>query len=140
MLDIPIWSEKYSNDKYAEYAIRGPTLDLYCASYKNTNPDNYLEYSYNKTGYNVKLSANNIPIVTINDRDNLYYITDTNKAYTMWIASPHALDKSVMSVLYYGEISGSTYRSYLGFRPVVCLKSDMQLKKISDTEYMIIDN
>ena len=42
MLDTSIWNSIYKNE-YAEYAIGGPTIEMFCESYKNTHPTNYIE-------------------------------------------------------------------------------------------------
>ena len=50
MLDTDIWNPIYKNE-YAEYAIGGPTLEMFCASYKDTHPNKYIECTANSTGY-----------------------------------------------------------------------------------------
>ena len=42
MLDTSIWNPIYKNE-YAEYAIGGPTLEMFCESYKDTHPTQYIE-------------------------------------------------------------------------------------------------
>ena len=44
MLDTDIWNPIYKNE-YAEYAIGGPTLEMFCASYKDTHKNKYIEYT-----------------------------------------------------------------------------------------------
>ena len=97
MLDEPRWSEKYANPDYAEYAIGGPTLELWCASYKATHPDKYVECSYNDTGYLVKwsdsTSSPDTSLARTEDNNDLYYIKEyMDKASSMWIASPTVYD------------------------------------------------
>ena len=146
MLDEARWSAKYANPEYAEYAIGGPTLELWCASYKASHPDKYVECSYNGTGYQVKWSdSTSSPDYYIDgaeDDKDLYYIkSSTNKASYMWLASPSAVSSShLMCVNYYGNVSRNYYSSSnTGFRPLVCLQSGIQLEKISDTELKIIE-
>ncbi len=56
MMDTDSWS-KFVDNTYAEYAIGGPTLELFCASYRATHPDKYIECdSVTKNGYQVKWS------------------------------------------------------------------------------------
>ena len=59
-------------------------------------------------------------------------------AGAMWVASPsdHSLHNAVMDVAFTGAVRCDD-DSYIGFRPVVCLKSDAILTKISDTQYRI---
>ena len=146
MLDISRWNEKYRNETYADYAIGGPTLDLFCESYENTHKSKYIEYIHNTTGYQMKWSnstdsyGNSLSI--LDTSDNLYVITSPNKCSTTWIAAPSSV--YVDSLLYVSSAGMlSSYGAYTnpstGFRPVVCLKSGVQLEKISDTEYRILE-
>lgn len=144
MLDEARWSEKYKNPEYAEYAIGGPTLELWCASYKKTHTDKYVEFTYNATGYQVKWDSTesfSTSVSGADDSDNLYYIKNTN-GY-MWLASPSAYNPiTLMGINYSGDVDYEYYfcnRFSTGFRPIVCLKSGIQLEKISDTELKIIE-
>ena len=108
MLDEARWSAKYAKTEYAEYAIGGPTLELWCASYKATH-DRYIECTYNSTGYQVKWSdSTGSPSDSVSgaeDDNDLYYIkSSTSKCSYMWLASPSALDSyTLMSVSYNGD-------------------------------------
>ena len=57
----------------------------------------------------------------------------------MWVASPSAYHiNDLMIVDYYGKVGWNSYDfRYLGFRPIVCLKSDTQLIKNEDGSYTI---
>ena len=142
MLDEARWSEKYANPKYSEYAIGGPTLELWCASYKATH-DRYVEATYDSTGYRVKWSdSTSSPSYSISgaeDDNDLYYITDPDKCSYMWLASPSAFESDfLMLVNYTGRVDYDRYyNSYTGFRPLVCLKSGIQLEKQNDGTYLI---
>ena len=144
MLDEARWSAKYANPEYAEYAIGGPTLELWCASYKASHPDKYVECSYNGTGYQVKWSdSTGSPSYSISgaeDDKDLYYIkSSTNKASYMWLASPSAFSSNdLMSVGFTGGVNNYYYGiSSTGFRPLVCLQSGIQLEKQNDGTYLI---
>ena len=50
MLDMNIWSPIYANE-YAEYAIGGPTIEIYCASYNNTHPLEEIDCINDWSGY-----------------------------------------------------------------------------------------
>ena len=144
MLDEARWSAKYANPDYAEYAIGGPTLELWCASYKAAHPDKYVECTYTSTGYQVKWSdSTSSPSYSVSgaeDDNDLYYIkSSTSKCLYMWLASPSA---SYSDFLVYvgctGSVSRSSYSSsYTGFRPLVCLQSGIQLEKQNDGTYLI---
>ncbi len=146
MLDEARWSAKYANPEYAEYAIGGPTLELWCASYKAAHPDKYVECSYDDTGYLVKWSdSTGSPSDSVSgaeDDEDLYYITDYDKCSYMWLASPSAYDSSNLVRVSFTGLVGSDYLyfySYVntGFRPLVCLQSEIQLEKQTDGTYLI---
>ena len=144
MLDEGRWSTNYANTTYAEYAIGGPTIELWCASYKATH-DRYVESTYNATGYQVKWSdSTSSPTYSVSgaeDENDLYYIADKNKCQGMWVASPSSFrSNNLMSIFYNSLINTNSYSGSLtGFRPIICLKSGIQLEKISDTELKIIE-
>ena len=46
LMDTNVWST-FAGTK-AEYAMGGPTIELFCASYKQTHPDKYIDYNVNK--------------------------------------------------------------------------------------------
>ena len=147
MLDEARWSAKYANPEYAEYAIGGPTLELWCASYKAAHPDKYVECTYNSTGYQVKWSdSTGSPSYSVSgaeDDNDLYYIkSSTDKCSYMWLASPSAHSSRLLMYVYYnGDVSFSYYdygyRSSTGFRPLVCLQSGIPLEKQTDGTYLI---
>ena len=144
ILDEPRWSEKYVNKNYADYAIGAPTLEMFCASYRKTHPTRYIEYTYDEVGYDVKwsnsTSSPSLLIGDVDDYNELYIVTDNSynqlKSRGMWIASPASNGaligaNSVHQILYYAN------GGYKGFRPIVCLKSGIQLEKQSDGTYII---
>ena len=61
----------------------------------------------------------------------------------MWIASPSNKPYSAGGYLdlydlgYYGNVTSATWNTLLGFRPLVCLKSDVVLKKQENGNYII---
>ena len=93
MLDTDIWNPIYKNE-YAEYAIGGPTLEMFCASYKDTHKNNYIECTANSTGYQVRWQggsyANSIRDLTEDEYNSIYIKSDYSKAIAMWLASPSA--------------------------------------------------
>ena len=144
MMDTNVWGV-YAGAK-AEYAMGGPTIELFSASYKQTHPNKYVECnSIDEYGYKVKLNTDSSYkyVVELQDDFNHIYIkSDDYKADGMWIASPSSSDtygfSSLINIRYSGAINCGSYKNkYLGFRPIVCLKSDVLLKKISDGVYAI---
>ena len=140
MLDETRWSAKYANSNYAEYAIGGPTLEMFVASYNKAHPEKPMYCSANSTGYYISWTngGTDYYIDGLDTSESLYVISDTFKAYAMWLGSPSAINAdSLMNVNYVGYVLYGYYISHSGFRPLVCLKSDIQLEKQSDGKYLI---
>ena len=158
MLDTNLWKDfmdKTDGSGKAQYAIGGPTIEMYFASYNQTHSTNYITLAFdtesgnNAYGYKMTGSSGGTNFATStvgikDDINNLYrYDTDSTYATTYWFASPSASNAYYMT----GASSSSSsagVRGYYsdknsGFRPVVCLKSDVQLKKIGEYEYKIIE-
>ena len=138
MLDINAW-KGFAGEK-ADYAIGGPTVELFFKSYnkkcgtnyvaKATSAMGYLVGNGSATGYQVELSVNN---------DSLYVLNSQERANEMWISSPISdLQYNIISVDYTGKV-GNTIRTSVtsGFRPIVCLKSDVTLKDNGNGTYTI---
>ena len=133
MLDTDVWSTFTDDDRKAEYAIGGPTLDLFCESYNQKYPNNKLSYSsMSSTGYIFDSSYD------LTD-DSLYVISSFNNAGGMWLASPGSNTDDLMYVDYAGSVYDYDYfgEIYFGLRPIVCLKPEVQLEKQSDGTYKI---
>ena len=109
MLDTKIWNPIYKND-YAEYAIGGPTLEMYCASYKDTHPSKYIECTANSTGYQVRWNGGSysysITGVPQDEYNSIYIKSDTSKARAMWLASPSARSTNGLMLAYYNRQCG----------------------------------
>ena len=93
MLDTSIWNPIYKNE-YAEYAIGGPTLEMFCESYKDTHSSRYIECTANSTGYEVRWQGGSydysISGVPKDEYNSIYIKPGFSKAYAMWLASPSA--------------------------------------------------
>ena len=135
MLDSNIWNAKYKNS-YAEYVLGGPTIEMFCASYKATHPSRYIECeSYTTNGYRVKWSDGSYSIyvsgLSISELENLYVISDTTNASAYWLASPtvgFSGDGNLLDVYYNGYVNYDHFaNSNPGLRALVCLKSNVQL-------------
>ena len=72
--------------------------------------------------------------------DNTFVISSTSKAGGMWVSSPSASSENyVMYVGYDGRVShDSSISDDYGFRPVVCLKSGVNLVQ-SGSDYTITE-
>ena len=137
MLDSNIWNTKYKNS-YAEYVLGGPTIEMFCASYKATHTEKYIEEEVtNANGYKVKWNTDSSYIYSISglstsELENLYVISDPTKAGAYWLASPSAYDYcSLILVSCGGRVYYDFYfrsnTSDPGLRALVCLKSNVQL-------------
>lgn len=147
MMDTTKW-RTFVNTTYAEYAIGGPTTELFCASYKVTHPDKYIECdSVIENGYKVKWNNNgnygtSISGLTKNDYNKIYIIGDSSKANGMWLASPSSsYEDYVQSTGDYGGIAFTFWdmsnSGVCGFRPIVCLKSGVDIVSNGDGTYKI---
>ena len=144
MLDTSVWNSKYANN-YAEYAIGGPTLELFAESYNVTHGKKINTKVASQLGYQVKWSTNTNYTNSISGLDslgNLYVISSTAKTDHMWLASPaNSYNDYLMSISYGGSV---TTRDYYygtrdGFRPIICLKSNVEFEKQDDGTYLIVN-
>lgn len=132
MLDTGIWNSFVSEK--AEYAIGGPTVEMLMASYSKSHSVDYRARASSDTGYEISKdggdnwATNYSGMLSTSDR--LYVLPTSNGAYAMWLASPSAGGIShVMYVRSNGYVNYCVYNyTGLGFRPLVCLKSDIQLE------------
>ena len=152
MLDTNAWSD-FAGEK-AEYAIGGPTIELFLKSYNEKYPDeNYNNGRYqakatSEIGY--KLSGDggntwrgNDSSYFMNSDDSLYVINSKDEANGMWIASPidFYTEDEIINIYYSGKLAGlgiKTVTPSLGFRPVVCLNSNVELQDNGNGRYLII--
>ena len=143
MLDTNIWSTYAGTN--AEYAIGGPTLEMFSASYKQTHSSKYIDIQANSTGYQGKWNTDSGYSTVIrglpqNDFNQIYIKSDDSKAYGMWLASPSGSYSDRVNV---ANCSGSVEEYYndlssYGLRPLVCLKSSVQLEKQPNGAYLIV--
>ena len=137
MLDINIW-DTFAGNK-AEYAIGGPTVEMLMKSYSQKYEADGVDYRAQATGINGYQISKDGGVNwdtyysgILNTGDTQYVINSTAKASAMWLASPSAGSTSnVMYVYYHGRVGGSSYNyGYVGFRPLVCLNSNVSLKAV----------
>ena len=100
MLDINAWSG-FAGEK-AEYAIGGPTIELFFNSYNKKYGTNYVAKSTSSTGYLVgNGSATGYQLTLSVNNDNLYVLNSQERANEMWLASPISdFQYYIMSVSY----------------------------------------
>ena len=144
MLDTVAW-KAFAGNK-ADYAIGGPTVELLMKSYSQKYGVDYRTQASNNIGYQISNDGGSSYVLSIesmlNTNDSLYIINSTNNSYAMWLSSPSSDEDHLM----YTNCEGSVYylgrynSTFLGFRPIVCLKADTQLERNPDGTYTIIDN
>ena len=145
MMDTNAWNSKFKDvNNKAEYVIGGPTIELLFKSYNDKYKTEYEFQATNATGYQIRKTANDSWSDAISSMlktsDSLYVISSQSDAYGMWVASPSAGSASnVMLVYFSGHVTNYSYiYDCYGFRPLVSLKSDVQLQKNEDGTYTIL--
>ena len=131
MLDTNIWNI-FKTEK-AEYAIGGPTVEMLMASYNKKYNANYMTRAKNNVGYEISKDGGVNWALYYNEMlstsDNLYVISSSTNAYAMWLASTSASDGCVLDVDINGRVFNNGYTdNRIGFRPLVCLNSNIQLE------------
>ena len=139
MLDTKAWKtfkDSANNDtSKAEYVIGGPTVEMLFKSYNQKHPGKkYEAKATSKAGYQIRTNDGDWVydlLNALNTNDTLYVLPSSKGANAMCMASPSAYDANdVMSVRYDGRVDYYYYnRPYLGFRPLVCLKSGIKLQE-----------
>ena len=143
MLDINAWSA--FKGQQAEYAIGGPTVELFINSYNKKYGTKYRYTCYGN--YEIydddeEYLPGFYDYIDLKYTDNLYMIKNESKAHAMWVASPSSRYSDVGIYVVYG--SGKIRYDYgvqnsTGFRPIVCLKSGVALEEQEDGTYHIVD-
>ncbi len=158
MLDTGIWNGKYKTgyDNIVDYAIGGPTIEMYCKSYKDTHSSKYIECGEVwDNGYRLKWSDQTqeeytyyVRGITPDEYNSIYIKSDRSKAESMWISSPSVSTGFVTFLLAseytwpadtgnVNDMSPSDISS--GFRPIVCLKAGVQIERsVSTGNYRMI--
>ncbi len=150
MLDTNIWvsyMDSTTNGK-AKYAIGGPTIEMLFKSYNQTHGTNLGEKVISEAGYKINIEdnattgwTNNITSVLNTTDTNRLYVSDIETIYATayWLASSAADsygDFGILCVNNCGDVSYSSFSdSNFGFRPIVCLKSNVQLEEMPDGTY-----
>ena len=146
LLNTNNWTD-FVDTNYADYAIGGPTLNMYIASW-NAKGYTKLFTNTNTNGYYVRTSAN--PTIDFVDMssdtpgygDTLYYPHQSSYSNCSgyWLAAPSAFDPScIVSVDYSGIVNRLSYSgSNFGVRPLVSLKSGVALQENSDGTVTLI--
>lgn len=139
MLDTNVWSV-YAGEK-AEYAVGGPSIEIMLKSYSQkygvdyrAKADNFGYRISNDGGATWDTESSNM----LERNDSLYVIKSPSKALHVWLASPSCY--AAYDIMYVGHLGYLGFDSVHwggGFRPLVCLKSDVSLERQEDGTYMI---
>ena len=141
MLDTTAWSAFKDSNGKADYVIGGPTLEMLFKSYNQKHPGkNYKAQATSATGYQLRVNGGTWKNYTdsnsdyLDSSDSLYVLPSSKGADSMWLASPSSNSAgSVMIVTCSGNVNKNDYDSNSnGFRPLVCLKSNVQLQESGD--------
>lgn len=135
LLDTSAWN-KFVNLAYAEYAIGGPTLEMWIESYNSKGYSNLYYNNINDYGYYIGTNESEKKItLNINDLENngyndtLYipHKSDISGCNGYWFASPTADgDYGIWGIAYKGTLAFRNYDDTgFGIRPVVSLKSSV---------------
>lgn len=145
----------YWNDfkgDFAEYAMGGPTLEMYVNSYNETHNTNMVvkHYSERDSGYIVREEYyinsdgnSTYELPAKEDFNGIYMKLSRDKADAMWIAEYKDWLKVDMyqAGWYNGSnktgISPNSVNNYNGFRPIVKLKANLTFTKNPDEGYTI---
>ena len=141
MMDTKAWNSKFLDSNKADYCIGGPSVELLFKSYNEKYKTAYESQASSATGYQIRKTSSDSwdsrgsPMLSTSDP--LYEITSTSNAMGYWLASPDTYEL-VMNVYYIGYVNAYFYSNDCkGFRPLVCLKSNIKLQKVSNTQYAI---
>ena len=147
MLDTEIWNN-FMEDT-ASYVIGGPTLEMLFGSYNKKYQTQYDCQAINNEGYIIRETEDSEweALITglLGTDDELYIVKNQGKALSYWIASPsnyhdneYAIGDYLLSIYYSGSVKYSFYNAKdIGFRPIVCLKPDVNLTLQENGTYKI---
>lgn len=138
MLDTTAWSTFKDRNEKADYVIGGPTIEMLMKSYSQKHNVQYKAEAVNDTGHEgYKISKDNganwdtYYSGMLSTSDSLYVLPSSKGANAMWVASPSAYNANyVMNVNCNGDVNHGDFNyDNLGFCPLVCLKSNVQLQE-----------
>lgn len=128
----------------------GPTIEMVMNSYSQSHNVQYIAQATNTTGYvGYQISKDNgetwessyAGMLNKNTSlDSLYVIKNASPALAMWTASPSAYSTSTLAVIGCNGSVGNDYyannvydNTAIGFRPVICLNSNVILQESNGT-------
>ena len=139
MLDTDVWNI-YKTDK-SEYAIGGPTVEMLFASYNKKYGVDYQAKAVSDVGYQISKDGGvnwaNYYSEMLSISDSLYVIKSKENADSAWLASSGAFRiGDVMNIANNGRVDSCDFNTSrnasVGFRPIVCLKSNVEVEQNND--------
>ena len=156
MLDTTTWTNKYGDNNFADYVIGGSTLEMFVASWNTKYPKSKIYCdAKDENGYNIgNTSGAETNRTNIATSYNIYVKPYTSKAKGFWLASPARgddyngyyvarvyYDDSVpYDGVYHGYVDCCDYygdSTDFGFRPIVCLSSNVKLVSNGNGTYKL---
>ena len=150
LLDTKVW-KFFIDENYAEMAIGSPTLEMFAASWnsKGYGPIEILEI--NIDGYDISIDGNDeiidFKMNEIGCNDTLYFpVLDEEKSEEClaYVLASHAMTNNSGGDIYEIGIAGRPmlcssiyYDQFHSFRPVVCLKSELEIEKMENDIWYI---
>ena len=141
LLDSSVWNRTYKTEK-ADWAIGGPTLEMFVASYNKKYIDKAVTidtpsgtgYTYNDALYQDNSLPSNDSVTSGTAKSNIY-----NHGYHYWLACPSSDISNHVRIVYYGlaHVDGGYCDNSYGVRPVVCLNSGVTLTRETDGTFTI---
>ena len=145
MLDIEIW-KTFAEGNGAEYAIGSPTIEMLMKSYSQKYDVDYRAQASSNVGYDITKDGGktweNTYSYMFNTSDMLYVLPSVNTvlesgnksgADSMWVASPSTSSTiGIVAITFTGTVGGNGFNGmHTGFRPMVCLKNNVELKTVT---------
>ena len=142
LLDIETW-KVFAGSK-AEYAIGGPSIELFLKSYNKKYGTSYVAEAKNEGGYEFGADSSSMStnFIFSNTIDPLYVKSSSNLALACILTSTGGGTDIMIQSGINNNSDGllsikPCFMSGYGVRPIVCLKSDTKLEKNSDGSYVI---
>ena len=141
MLDTNAWSV-YKGEN-ADYAVGGPSIEMLMKSYSQKHGVDYRARASSATGYQISNNGGaswaDYYSNMLSTSDSLYVLTDQTNALGYRLSSLSASNADdVVRVFFTGLVGGDLYSvNHLGFRPLICLNSDVKLELQQDGTFAI---
>ena len=121
MMDKNKWSQ-YAGTKYTNaFAIGGPTLELFIASWNSVSEHSSKQLSVTKTN-SYGQSTGSLGNGYLGTSDSMWMIYNRNKTTGYWLSSPSTSGTTMVSGIdCNGYVFTMTAHGESGFRPVVCI-------------------